>query len=72
MTSTAFYKLVLSLWGEDWRPSLKAFLASHGYSYTRQSFWNWQRGDYPVPEEVARLLNNERTARKDKKVSQPI
>lgn len=56
MTSAEFYKLVLALWGEDWRPELNALLSRHGHSYSRQSFWNWRKGHSPVPEPVAFIL----------------
>jgi hypothetical protein len=59
MTSDIFYKLVLALWGEDWRPRLLAFLAEHGHSYKRQSLWNWQNGKSPVPKPVAVILDAE-------------
>jgi hypothetical protein len=59
MTSDSFYKLVLALWGEDWRPRLLALLAEHGHSYSRQSLWNWRKDKAPVPEPVAVILNQE-------------
>jgi hypothetical protein len=34
MTPADFYKLVLALWGEDWRSELREILAKHGHAYT--------------------------------------
>lgn len=65
MSSTEFYKLVLALWGEDWRPRLLALLAEHGHSYTRQSLWNWQKGKSPVPEPVAVIIRGQPAATED-------
>ena len=59
MLAPDFYKLVLALWGEDWRPRLRAFLAEHGHSYSRQSLWNWRKAKAPVPEPVAVILKRE-------------
>lgn len=59
MTAAEFYKLVLALWGEDWRPELTALLARHGHSYSRQSFWNWRKARSPVPDPVAFILREE-------------
>ena len=59
MSAAEFYKLVLALWGEDWRPRLRALLAKRGHSYSRQSLWNWRKGKAPVPEPVAVILKRE-------------
>lgn len=59
MLAPEFYSLVLALWGEDWRPRLKALLAEHGHHYTRQTFWNWKAGKTPVPGPVAVLVTTE-------------
>lgn len=59
MSCDAFYKLVLALWGEDWRPRLLAILAKHGHHFTRQTLWNWRKGKTPVPDPVVVILNNE-------------
>ncbi|WP_088260399.1 hypothetical protein [Fimbriiglobus ruber] len=65
MTAAAFYKLVLALWGEEWRPELRKLLEAHGHSYSRQSVWNWKAGKSPVPEPVAFILEAERKRRKE-------
>lgn len=59
MTATDFYTLVLALWGDDWRTGLYDLLRKHGYDFSRQTFYNWQHGKYPVPEPVALILNKE-------------
>lgn len=68
MTAAEFYRLVLALWGEDWRPQLRKCLKRHGMSYTsRQTFWNWQHGKTEVPEQVAHALKHEQKARKQQR-----
>lgn len=71
MTPTTFYKLVLSLWGEEWRPELDKLLAQHGMKYSRMSVRYWRAGKRSIPEEVADLLESERKGRKRKSVNQP-
>lgn len=70
MTAAEFYKLVLALWGEDWRPRLTALLAKRGHHYTRQTFWNWRTGKTPVPEPVAVILTKEANRRGVRQVAQ--
>lgn len=64
MTPTEFYSTVLALWGEEWRPELDRFLRKRGLSYSRQSFWNWRQGAYPVPLNVSELLQAEAAGRR--------
>lgn len=64
MTHTAFYKLVLGLWGEDWRPELKKLLARHGLEYSRMTVWYWRTNNRTIPDKVATILEDERKARK--------
>jgi len=59
MTAAEFYKLVLALWGDDWRPELRKLLEAHGHSYSRQTFWNWREGASPVPKPVSFILEEE-------------
>jgi hypothetical protein len=60
MSPVDFYKLVLTLWGEDWRPRLLALLSENGYSVTRQTLWNWRKGKTPVPKAIVELLGKAR------------
>lgn len=62
MTGQEFYKLALARWGEEWRPRLREFLAEHGMSYSRQTFWNWQHDKFRIPQRVASLLNHTKSA----------
>lgn len=71
MTAAAFYKLVLTLWGEQWRPRLTALLAEHGHTQTRQTLWNWQKGNRRVPEHVKELLTAEKKRRKERSPHAP-
>lgn len=64
MTAADFYTAVLTLWGESWRPELDRFLREHGLSYSRQSFWHWRKGVYPVPALVADLIHAESAGRR--------
>lgn len=67
MNAADFYKLVLSLWGEDWRPNLRKLLAEHGHRYTyhaaRNTFLFWRKGERPVPEWVGVILRAEEKRR---------
>lgn len=66
MTAAAFYRLVLALWGEQWRPQLTALLTEHGHTQTRQTLWNWQKGNRRVPQHVEDVLLTEKQSRKKK------
>jgi hypothetical protein len=70
MTAADFYKLVLALWGEDWRPELYDLLRKHGHRYSRQTFYNWQKDNHPIPEPVVVILNKE-AKRKEATISEP-
>jgi len=63
----AFYKLVLTLWGEGWRPALRALLAEHGHRYTpnaaRNTFLFWRKGERRVPEWAGVILGAEEARR---------
>jgi hypothetical protein len=64
MTSSAFLKLVVALWGDHWQHPCLELLAQHGHHPTRQTLWNWKTGNSPVPEHVEMILTQERKARK--------
>lgn len=59
MNADEFYKTVLGLWGEEWRPELRQLLEKNRMTYTRQTFWNWARGNTTVPGPVALALEKE-------------
>jgi hypothetical protein len=63
MTSAAFLKLVVALWGNHWQQPYLRLLGEHGHRYTRQTLWNWKTGKTPVPEHVEVILEGERRAR---------
>jgi hypothetical protein len=64
MIPASFLRTVISLWDDHWQQPCLALLAEHGHRYSRQQLWNWKRGNSPVPEHVALILNNEKKARK--------
>ncbi len=67
MTAAEFYKLVLALWGEEWRAGLKGLLERHGIKRSRQTLYNWQHGNIDVPDGVAFILEQAHKRRKQHK-----
>ena len=65
MTATAFYTAVLALWGEEWRPELRALMKTHGFKEPGKSrLWRWKTGQVSVPGEVMRLVEQETKRRR--------
>ncbi len=65
MTPATFHKLAFSLWGEAWRPKLRALLEAHGVRCrSPQTLWNWQHGRHRVPAQVAEILKHEKRRRR--------
>jgi hypothetical protein len=64
MTSSAFLKLVVALWGDYWQQPCLELLARHGHHPTRQTLWNWKKGKTPVPKYVELILSEEAKVRK--------
>jgi hypothetical protein len=56
---TPFHRIMLQLWGENWRPELKALLATHGHKYSRYTVWCWKVGRRDVPEPIRVIINGE-------------
>lgn len=59
MTNAQFLRTVMLLYGDHWQKPFAALLAQHGFTYTRQTFWNWKKGNTPVPSQVAGVLEAE-------------
>ena len=56
----SFYPAVLALWGEKWRPELRALMGAHGFREPGKSrLWRWKTGQVDVPGEVMHLLEQE-------------
>ena len=72
MTPATFYRICLTLWGENWRPELTKLLARHNLRYSRMSFWYWQHGKRSIPEQVAGILEAERTQKKSPKRKESV
>lgn len=51
-----FLRTVLTLWGDHWQQPCLAFLAEHGYQYSRKTLWAYKTGNRRVPEHVEKLL----------------
>ena len=65
MNAATFYKLCLSLWGEEWRPELMELLRAKGVRCaSRQTYCNWRNGLHPVPDRVAEILKQEKQKRR--------
>jgi hypothetical protein len=60
MTPSRFLRTVLSLWGDHWQQPCLAFLAEHGYRYSRKTLWCWKTGNRRIPEHVEALLEQKR------------
>lgn len=56
MKAPEFNELVNALWQDDWRLKIDDLLRKHGYRYSRQTFYEWQKGNRDVPEPVALIL----------------
>jgi hypothetical protein len=60
-----FYATVLALWGEEWRPELRALLKRHGFREpSPATLWRWKLGKFEVPGQVMHLLEEEHQTRK--------
>jgi hypothetical protein len=59
MTAADFNTLVVALWGDGWRLRLDDLLRKHSYRYSRQTFYNWQKGRHPIPEPIILILKKE-------------